>query len=73
MNWITCNFQVVDTVTGEELGPKADGELCFKGPQIMLGYLNNPEATSKTIKDGWLHSGIRSLMQNNALITLSKY
>ena len=56
----------MDTVTGEELGPNADGELCFKGPQVMLGYLNNPEATSKTIKNEWLHTGTHSFVQNNA-------
>lgn len=33
------------------------GEIWIKGPQVIKGYWNNPEATAKTITDGWLHSG----------------
>lgn len=34
-----------------------DGELCVKGPNVMQGYYNNPDATNDIIKDGWLHTG----------------
>jgi acyl-CoA synthetase (AMP-forming)/AMP-acid ligase II len=33
------------------------GEIAIKGPNVMAGYLNNPEATADSIRDGWLHSG----------------
>src|SRR6185436_15360174 len=50
--------KMVDPATGEELGPHQEGEVCVRGPQIMKGYLNNPDATAHTIDaDGWLHTG----------------
>lgn len=49
--------KIVDLETGEALGTNGRGELCFRGPHVMKGYLNNEKATLETIKDGWLHSG----------------
>jgi acyl-CoA synthetase (AMP-forming)/AMP-acid ligase II len=42
---------------GEVLPPGQTGELCARGPNIMLGYWRDEEATGETIKDGWLHTG----------------
>ena len=50
--------RVVDPVDGRDLDGTAPGEVWYRGPQIMKGYLNNPEATTRTVDaQGWLHSG----------------
>ncbi|MGD0335424.1 MAG: AMP-binding protein [Xanthobacteraceae bacterium] len=48
--------------TLEDLPPGQEGEICISGPNVMIGYLNDPEATSRTLRrhgDGrvWLHTG----------------
>jgi acyl-CoA synthetase (AMP-forming)/AMP-acid ligase II len=50
--------KVVAVDGGEELGRNQTGELCFRGPQVMRGYLNRPEETARMLRpDGWLHTG----------------
>lgn len=50
--------RIVDADTGEiELPSGEVGELVIRGPQVMAGYWNDPEATAKTIRNGWLFTG----------------
>jgi acyl-CoA synthetase (AMP-forming)/AMP-acid ligase II len=50
--------RVVDPVTNLDVDPGEPGELWCRGPNIMRGYLNNPDATAGTIDaDGFLHTG----------------
>ena len=50
--------RLVDPASGEDVGPGERGELWVRGPQVMKGYLNNPQATADTVDpEGWLHTG----------------
>ena len=63
--WAIPNSEnkIIDPATGEEIGLPTEGlsepgELWVKGPNVMLGYLNNEQATADTIDaDGFLHTG----------------
>ncbi|MGB0875486.1 MAG: 4-coumarate--CoA ligase family protein [Mycobacterium sp.] len=65
VGWTVSNAasKLVDPESGTEIelpeqGLSKTGELWFKGPNVMAGYLNNDEATRATIdEDGWLHTG----------------
>ncbi len=50
--------KIVDPETGmKELAHGEVGEVIVRGPQVMRGYWKKPEATAKTIRDGWLYTG----------------
>jgi fatty-acyl-CoA synthase len=50
--------RVVDPETGVDLPAGEDGELCFRGPQVLTCYLGDPDATARSIgPDGWFRSG----------------
>lgn len=53
-----------------EVGPGERGELCIKGPQVMLGYWNRPEATAEMIRNGWLHSGDVAIMDEDGFFRI---
>jgi acyl-CoA synthetase (AMP-forming)/AMP-acid ligase II len=50
--------KIVSVETGNAVGPGEPGEVLVRGPQVMKGYLNRPDATAATVDEaGWLHTG----------------
>ncbi|MDR3660004.1 MAG: AMP-binding protein [Mycobacterium sp.] len=49
-------IRIID-LAGAEVPQGELGEVVIKGPNVMRGYLNRPEETAKTVRDGWLHTG----------------
>ena len=52
----STDIMLVDDA-GNEVAPGEPGELCIKGPQVMTGYWQHPQATDEVLKNGWLRSG----------------
>ncbi|MBK8562621.1 MAG: AMP-binding protein [Saprospiraceae bacterium] len=57
----STDMRIVDEA-GNPLPQGETGEIQIKGPQVMKGYYNRPDATAQTIKDGWLCTGDIGLM-----------
>ena len=54
----SIEMRIIDPETGTDRPAGEPGEVWVRGPNVMKGYLNNPEATSRTVdRDGWLHTG----------------
>jgi long-chain acyl-CoA synthetase len=60
----STDMRIVDD-SGRTLPAGEVGEILIKGPQVMKGYYNRPEATAETIKDGWLCTGDIGMMHTD--------
>ena len=66
------SLQVVDD-TGAVLATGQDGEVCVRGPGVMLGYWQDPVATAEAVVDGWLRTGdIGHLDQDGYLVVVDR-
>jgi fatty-acyl-CoA synthase len=64
--------KIIDPVTGRMLPRGQQGELCYRGYQLMRGYYNNPEATRQTIDAaGWLHGGDLAVMDDRGYVRIT--
>jgi long-chain acyl-CoA synthetase len=59
-------FDTVGTaIPGTEVKITEEGEIISKSPSVFQGYYKNPEATEKTLKDGWLYSGDKGFIDED--------
>ena len=66
-----CAAAAFDPDTGAMLGANQEGLLKIKGPNIMLGYLNQPEKTAELIRDGWYNSGDMAKIDEDGFISIT--
>jgi len=63
--------KIVDPDTFKLLPYNEEGLLLIKGPNVMLGYLNQPEKTKEVIKDGWYVTGDIAIMDEDGFIQIT--
>ena len=63
----TAEVKIVDE-NRQEVPPGTVGEVAAKGPMIMLGYWNKPEATAAVLQDGWYYSGDGAYMDDEGFV-----
>ena len=64
-------IKVIDADSREDLGIDTEGLLVYRGPNVMMGYLNNEEATSEKIVDGWYDTGDMGVIDGEGFITIT--
>jgi long-chain acyl-CoA synthetase len=65
------DFNELPVWTGTGDIDRHTGEICLRGPQVMLGYWNNPAETAKVLQDGWLKTGDVGYMDAKGYITIT--
>ena len=67
----SLEMRMIDTETGKDVPSGQPGEVWVRGPNVMKGYLNNPEATARTVDaDGWLHTGDIGIADDDGYLTV---
>ena len=68
---LNTELKLVNPETGAEVPLGEAGEICVRGPMVMLGYLNKPEETEKAIdKDKYMHTGDVAIMDNEGYLKI---
>ena len=64
-------WRIMDLSEGNEEMPLGEaGEIVLRCPELMSGYLNQPELTAKTLRDGWLYTGDIGVMDEDGFVTI---
>ena len=65
---VSCvELRIVDT-DGNEVPRGTVGEIVVRGPNVMLGYLNQPDMTAAVLRDGWMHTGDGAYMDKDGFV-----
>jgi acyl-CoA synthetase (AMP-forming)/AMP-acid ligase II len=68
----STELKIVNVETGKDCGVGEAGEIWARGPQIALGYLDNPQATAETFdKDGFLHTGDIGMFDEEGMLAIT--
>lgn len=65
-----CEVKIVDE-SGNEVARGELGEVICRGPNIMKGYWNQPQATAEALRDGWLHTGDLGTMDADGYVSIA--
>jgi acyl-CoA synthetase (AMP-forming)/AMP-acid ligase II len=63
--------RLIDPATGIDALPGREGEITVRGPNVMLGYLDKPDATAAAIRAGWYHTGDLARQDENGFLTVT--
>ena len=66
-----AEMRIVDPTTGSDVGLGEAGELWFRGPNVMKGYLHNPQATAATLThDAWCRTGDVARIDHDGFVSI---
>lgn len=63
-------IKILDSETGQWVEKGQDGEICVKGPQVMMGYWNRDDETKKVLDQGWLKTGDIGRLDSNGHLVI---
>ena len=68
---VACTDLAIMDADDRRLGPGEIGEVCARGPNVMIGYWNLPEQTGETIRSGWIHTGDGGYIDKDGFLFIS--